>query len=206
MIKKYLVAIAILSVVVLATTACKLPTAEDMRQPDYGGNTEAQVSQAVVDDIAGLFDDIRDGEQTGPIERTFTESQLTAVIAQEIGNAPDVPISNVIINIDPEVMIMAANLNDEGNVRAIVAEFTLEANGESVIVTLGDFTVDGLLASLVPALKQKFIDEITAGLRSATDDPEMVLSAVPIPEGATISSIVLGDRQITVIGTVTVVP
>jgi len=202
MFKKCFTIIVTMLMIVAVAASCKLPTAEDMRQPDYEGKTQAQVSQEVVNDIASLFDDIRAGDQTGTLSRTFTESQLTALIGEEIGNAPGIPLSNVLINIEEDVMLMAADLQDGDKVRAIVAEFTFEANGETMAMTVGDFTVDNLLASLVPALKQQFVDQLTAGLRSATG-PEMVLSAITIPEGATVTDIELVEGALTATGTAT---
>jgi len=207
MFKKCLIAIVTLSVVALATTACKLPTADEMRQPDYGSSTEAAVAQEVIDDMAELYDDIRDGVETGDtdgtISQTFSESQFTALIAQKIGGAEGVAISNVLINIEPDVLLMAADLLHNDEVKAVVAEFTLEANTDTVALTLGDFTWGGLLASIVPAAKTKFEEQLNNGLQSAMDDPEVVMSAIPVPEGATVDSIVLSEGEITITGTVT---
>ena len=174
-----------------------------MRQPDYGSQTEAEVSQAVVDDIADLFDDIRAGDQEGPITRTFTESQLTALIAQEIGNVPDSAISNVLINIEPDAVLMSCDMLHNDETQQVVAEFTFEANGDTVAMMLGDFTWNGLLASIVPAAKTQFEDQLNSGLQTATGDASMTMDAMAVPEGATVDSIVLSTGEMTVTGTAT---
>jgi len=209
MLKKCLLAIVTIVVLVGTATACKVPTRDEMRASDYGSSTEAEVSQLVIDDIALLFDNIRDGLETGDangeISQTFSEAQLTALIAQKIGEAPDSQISNVLINIDPDVVLMAADLLKDGEIKAVVAEFTFEtsADGETIAMTLGSFTVDGLLASLIPAVKTQFKDQLNSGLQSAMDDPDVVMSAIPVPTGATVDSITLALGEMTIIGTVT---
>ena len=207
MLKKCLLSIVTIVVLIGSAAACKVPTRDEMRPSDYGSSTEAEVSQLVIDDIALLFDNIRDGLETGDADgkiiQTFTEAQLTALIAQEIGNAPDSQISNVLINIEPDVVLMAADLVSEGETKEVVAEFTFVANGTTVAMTLGDFTWGGLLASIVPAAKTKFEQQLNSGLQSAMDDPDVVMSAIPVPEGATVDSIVLTLGVMTVTGTVT---
>jgi hypothetical protein len=198
--------ICLMSIITLlalvGVTACKLPTADEMRQPDYGaGVTEAEASQAVIDEIAELFDDLRAGEQTGTITQAFTEAELTALIAQKMGAGS--AISNVIINIEPDAVLMAADLVSDGETKAVVAEFSFVANGSTIAMTLGDFTYGGLLASVVPAAKTKFEEQLNSGLQSAMDDPEVVMSAIPIPEGATVDSIVLTLGVMTITGTAT---
>lgn len=200
-----LVSIVVL-VAIMGLTACKLPTADEMRQPDYGSQTEADFAQDAIDEIAELFDDLRAGDQTGTITQTFTEAELTAIIAQKLGSGSD--ISNVIVNIEPEAVLMAADLvseNDEGvaETKAVVAEFTFVANGSTIAMTLGDFTYGGLLASVVPAAKTAFEEQLNAGLQSALDDPEVTMTAIPVPDGATVDSIVLTLGVMTVTGTAT---
>lgn len=201
MLKKCLLSIVSIAVLIAAAASCKLPTAEEMRQPDYGSLTEAEVSQNVIDDMAALFDDIRAGDEEGQITRTFTESQLTALIAQEIGNVPDSVISNVLINIEEDAVIMACNLVNEGETKEVVAEFTFEANGDTVAMMLGDFTWGGLLASVVPAARTAFENQLNSGLQTAIGDPEVVMSAIPVPDGATVDSIVLSLGEMTITGT-----
>jgi len=202
MLKKCLTCLVsiIVLVAIVGLAACKLPTADEMRQPDYGaGVTEAEAAQAVIDEIAELFDDLRAGEQTGTITQTFTEADLTALIAQKMGSGS--AISNVIINIEPDVVLMAADLVSDGETKEVVAEFTFVASGDTVAMTLGDFTYGGLLASVVPAAKTKFEEQLNSGLQSAMDDSAVTMDAIPVPEGATVDSIVLTLGLMTVTGT-----
>ena len=203
MLKRFLISlISVIALIALVgLTACKLPTADEMRQPDYGGATEAEAAQAVIDEIAELFDDLRAGEQTGTITQTFTEAELTALIAQKMGSGS--AISNVIINIEPDVILMSSDLVSDGETKEVVAEFTFVANGDTVAIMLGDFTYGGLLASIVPAAKAKFEEQLNNGLQSAMGDSEVVMSAIPVPEGATLDSIVLTIGVMTVTGTAT---
>ncbi|MFC1998719.1 hypothetical protein ACFLVR_03640 [Chloroflexota bacterium] len=204
MLKRHLIClISIITLIALVgVTACKLPTADEMRQPDYGaGVTEAVAAQAVIDEIAALFDDLRDGTQTGTITQAFTEAELTALIAQKMGSGG--AISNVLINIEPDAVLLAADLVNEGETKAVVAEFNFVANGDTIAMTLGSFTYGGLLASLVPAAKTAFEEQLNSGLQSAMGDPTVLMSAIPIPEGATVDSIVLALGVMTVTGTAT---
>jgi hypothetical protein len=203
MFKRFMFLLLPIVLIITSITACKLPTADEMRQPDYAGANEADFSQTAIDEIGDIFDEIRDGTRTGPITYTITEAQLTAIIAQKIGAAPDSQISNVLINIEPDAMLMAADLVNDGETKKVVAEFTFVANGDTVAMVLGDFTYGGLLASIVPAAKIKFEEQINSGLKTAMNDPEAVISAIPVPDGATIDSIVMILGQITVTGTAT---
>jgi len=207
MLKKCLLSIVTLVVVATVATSCKLSTADEMRQPDYGSSTEADYAQEKMQEIEELFDDIQDGVVTGDadgkLSQTFTEAQLTAIISQEIGNAPDSQMSNVLINIEPDVLLMACDLVNDGETKEVVAEFTFVANSTTLAMTLGDFTWGGLLASIVPAAKTKFEEQLNSGLQAAMDDPEVVMSSIPVPEGATVDSIVLTLGVMTVTGTVT---
>jgi len=189
-------------IAILGVTACKLPSADEMRQPDYGGSTEAEVAQAVIDDIATLFDGIRAGDTEGPITRTFTEAQLTALLAQKVSTG-DGGISSILINIESDAILMACELANEGETKEVVAEFTLTANGDTVALTLGDFTWGGLLASIVPAARTAFIDQLNSGLQTAMGDTEVTMDAIPVPEGATVDNIVLSEGEMTITGTVT---
>ena len=208
MLKKCL--ICLISVIVLTTvlgiTACKLPKREEMRQPTYDPSEEAAIAQEVIDRIGLLFDNIRDGSETGDeqgqISQTFTESQLTALIAQKIESESDI-INNVLVNINPDGILIAADLTNEGETKEVIAEFTFEANGDTVAMVLGDFTWGGLPVSVVPAAREKFEEQLNRGLQAALDDPAVTIGAIPVPDGATIDEIVLGEGQMTITGTIT---
>jgi|GEM_PF-6590387 hypothetical protein len=202
MFKKCLLSIVIIVAVAIAATACKLPTRDEMRQPDYGSSTEADIAQNVIDDIGSLYDDIREGVKTGSVTRAFTESQLTALIAQNIEKAADANIGNVLINIEDDVLLMAADLPYNDETKEVVAEFTFAANGTTMAIGLGDFTWGGLQASIIPAVKSQFEEQLNNGLQAATGDSTITMSSILVPEGATVDSIVLVQGQMTITGTV----
>jgi hypothetical protein len=112
-------------------------------------------------------------------------------------------MSIVLININSDAIIMACDLVNEGDTKEVVAEFTLTANVDTIALTLGDFTWGGLLASVVPAARDKFEGELNSGLQAAMDDPAVTMDAIPVPDGATVGNIVLTEGYITITGTVT---
>ena len=88
MLKKCLTCLVsiIVLVAIVGLAACKLPTADEMRQPDYGaGVTEAETAQAVIDEIAELFDDLRAGEQTGLVVNAFSNLTPSAANLSRFG-------------------------------------------------------------------------------------------------------------------------
>ena len=204
MITRCLLAIVTLLVLVGVTVACELPTAAEMRQIEFSEGEQTEVSDAVIADIAALYDNVRAGLEPETITRTFTEKQLTALIAEQIAGAEDVPVSDVLINIDPDAFLIAATLIYEGDTHEVVADLSwvVNASGDALEITIDDFTIDAIPGNIIEGLSDGFERQINAGLQAATGDLTMEMSSITVPEGATIESIELGDGEMTISGTV----
>ena len=207
MLKVCLVAIAAL-VVIVGGVACQTPLRAKMREVDYGDSTRSAVAQDAIDDSEDFINQLQGGgsaEAGDPISITLTEAQVTAIAAEQIEGGSGTPISNILVNINPEEVLMAANVVytasgiDEKEYE-IVTEIIIQIVDGRLSIGIGDFSVNRLPASWVPGMREWFASQLSSALGSALG-AEVDLSAIDISEG--INDITLGDGELTISGTVT---
>lgn len=201
MIRKWMLLVTGILLAGVLTFACNLPSASNMRQVDYGSLTQEEVADGVMTMIDDLIDDIQGNANPGEtVSITLTEAQITAVIAEKLEDDPSVPISNVLINVDPDKIIIAATIDKDGTNYNIVTEVFLTLNNYTLSIEIGDFTVSGFPASVIPGVREWFVNQVESALVSALLDRAQSLESIELPEYVT--DINLGEGQLTVYGVV----